>query len=362
MVIAARVLVLAALPNLLPLLTASALHKSRSTFLVHTPRYTRVSRFSSMACPINLQARSHNAAATAGTSRPPPTCQASFSLGPEGMLPMPAVGLGTFQVKEEAGYEAVKAAINLGYTHIDTASVYRNEAAIGRAIRESGIPREQFFITTKLAPKDQGASKAYAALCQSLHDLGMEYVDLFLIHWPAAAGLKHNDPLNKVRRHESYVELQQGVLEGKIKSLGVSNFEIPHLEALLADPAITIPPSVNQVECHPFYPQRELHTYCRQHNIILQAYSSLGQGNTDLLAHPTIKAIAAKQKMTPAQVLLRWALQRGIPVLPKTISPKRMVENLVALRLQLDVEDMQALDGLDDKCHVKYAWDPSQVV
>lgn len=113
MVIAARVLVLAALPNLLPLLTASALHKSRSTFLVHTPRYTRVSRFSSMACPINLQARSHNAAATAGTSRPPPTCQASFSLGPEGMLPMPAVGLGTFQVKEEAGYEAVKAAINV---------------------------------------------------------------------------------------------------------------------------------------------------------------------------------------------------------------------------------------------------------
>lgn len=250
----------------------------------------------------------------------------------------------------------------LGYVHIDTASVYRNEAAIGRAIRESGVPREQLFITTKLAPKDQGAGKAYAALCQSLQDLGLEYVDLFLIHWPAAAGLKHDDPLNKLRRHESYLELQQGVAEGKIKCLGVSNFEIPHLEGLLADPALTIPPCVNQVECHPFYPQQELRAYCQQHNILLQAYSSLGQGKTDLLAHPVVKAIATKRKMTPAQVLLRWALQQGIPVLPKTISPARMEENLAALHLQLEAEDMQALDALDDKCHVKFAWDPFQVV
>jgi len=337
-------------------------------------------------------------------SHPLPSFQATYSLGPDSPLSMPAVGLGTFQVKEQAGYEAVKAAIKVrkftgsesairivtwsatrlgckacawravsrdahppptpsqvGYTHIDTASVYRNEAAVGRAIRESNVPRHELFLTTKLAPKDQGAGKAYASLCRSLSELGLDYVDLYLIHWPAASGLKHDDPLNRIRRHESYVELQQGVREGKIKNLGVSNFEIRHLTALLADPAVTYPPSVNQVECHPLYPQIQLREYCRKHGILIQAYSSLGQGKQDLLAHPVVTSTATKRGMTPAQVLLRWALQQGIPVLPKTTNTMRMTENLGALNKELQNEDMHALNGLDESLYRKFAWDPCQV-
>ncbi len=237
--------------------------------------------------------------------------------------------------------------------------MYSNEEAVGRAIRESGVPRADLFVTTKLAPHDVGEGKAYVALCTSLQKLGMDYVDLFLVHWPSVGGLQPEDPLNQVGRHASYVELQRGVAEGKIKNLGVSNFEEHHLRPLLADPRVTVPPAVNQVECHPYYPQPSLRAFCRAHNILLQAYSSLGQGRKTLLADPVVNAIAHKRGITAAQVLLRWGVQQGIPVLPRTTKAARLSENLGALHVpSLEPEDMQALGALDAISHYKFAWNP----
>ncbi len=258
---------------------------------------------------------------------------------------MPVLGLGMWQAGSgKATRNAVAVALQIGYRLFDTAKLYGNERDLGVAVRESGIPRDEVFVTTKLWNNDQGYESTLRAFEKSRHELGLDYVDLYLIHWPVP-GL----------RHESWKALLKIHDDGLARSVGVSNYTIRHLQELL--PATPIPPAVNQVEFHPFLYQKELLDFCGKHKIQLEAYSPLTRGHR--LNHPVMIQVAAKYARTPAQVLIRWSLQHGLVVIPKSIRPDRIRENAGVFDFELKREDMERLDSLDESSHV--AWNPEDL-
>ncbi|WJH33620.1 aldo/keto reductase [Paenibacillus sp. CC-CFT747] len=245
---------------------------------------------------------------------------------------MPRLGLGVWQVKDgDEVIQAVRHAIEAGYRAVDTAAGYQNEEGVGTAIKECGVPRDQLFLTTKLANSDHGYESTLRAFDESRRKLGVEYLDLYLIHWPG-----------KDKYKDSWRAFDKLYREGYIRAIGVSNFKIHHLESL-REVSDTVP-AVNQVEFHPLLRQQELLDYCQDKGIQLEAWSPLMQGKLDL---PLLNELAAKHGKTPAQIVLRWDLQHGVVVIPKSVHKERIVENSGIFDFALSDEDMTALDGLN---------------
>ena len=253
---------------------------------------------------------------------------------------MPTLGIGVAELTEAETERAVSTALELGCRLIDTAKVYGNEAAVGRAIAASGIPREEVFVTTKLANADQGLTAAIEACKASLERLGMDYVDLYLVHWPAPSLGMYVD---------SYGGLIQARELGLARSIGVCNFTAEHLDDVI-DLAFETP-SVNQIELHPLLNQAELRAANAERGIITQAYSPLAVGR--LLEHPTVTAIAGEYGKTPAQVLIRWSLQLGNVVIPRSAQPERIAANLNVFGFELADQHMESLGGLNDGTRVR---------
>jgi 2,5-diketo-D-gluconate reductase A len=254
---------------------------------------------------------------------------------------IPQLGLGVFKVEDDECERVVLDALEVGYRHIDTAMIYRNEAAVGRAIAHSGIPREELFITTKLWNSDQGADSAPDALNLSLELLGLDYVDLYLIHWPA--------PLRE-KYVETWVALEKFAQAGLAKAIGVSNFEPEHLENILE--AGTIVPAINQVELHPAFQQRTVRNFGEEKGILTEAWGPLGQGKYELAELPGLSDIALKHDKTIQQVTLRWHLQEGVIVFPKSSRKERLAENLDVFDFELDAEDMAMMVAMDSGSRV----------
>lgn len=256
-------------------------------------------------------------------------------------LVMPQLGFGVWQVKDgEEAKNAVKNAIAAGYRSIDTAMIYNNEVGVGQAIKECGVPREELFITTKVWNSDQGYEKTLQALETSLEKLGLDYVDMYLIHWPTPKENKYID---------TYKALEKLYEDGKVKAIGVCNFHIHHLEDILAN--CKVKPVVNQVECHPYFPQVELRTFCEKHDIFLEAWSPLMQGG-EILQNETVTQLAEKYGKTPAQIIIRWHLQNNVIVIPKSITPSRIKENFDVFDFVLQAEDKEKIDALDQNKRV----------
>jgi len=247
---------------------------------------------------------------------------------------IPQLGYGVFQVEPDEVVEPVRTAIESGYRLIDTAAAYRNEAGVGKAIAEAGVPREELFVTTKLWNSHQGYDQALRAFDKSLERLGMEQVDLYLIHWP-------------LPKRDTYVEtwkaLEKIYADGRARAIGVSNFTPRHLNRLLGETQVV--PAVNQVELHPRLPQEELRDFHAGHQIVTEAWSPIGQGK-GLLEDPTITALAEAKGKSPAQVVLRWHIQLGNVVIPKSVTPSRIADNIDVFDFELDVADMAQLTGL----------------
>lgn len=255
---------------------------------------------------------------------------------------IPRVGLGVFRApRGEVTRAAVAAALALGYRHIDTARIYANEADVGAAIRDSGVPREEVFVTTKLWNDDQGTDTALRAFDASLARLGLDYVDLYLLHWPVPR-----------RRLESWRALETLFADGRARAIGVSNFMVPHLRELID--AAAVPPAVNQIEISPFLQQRDVRAFCMRQNIVVEAYSPLTKGIR--LGHPVVLSVAREAGRTPAQVLLRWGLQHGLVVLPKSTRPERIAENFALFDFELPAAAMARLDALEEG--LSTGWDP----
>lgn len=259
-----------------------------------------------------------------------PTPLKTFNDGHE----IPQIGLGVFKMSEEEAYSSVLSAIEAGYRHIDTAAIYRNEAAVGRAIKDSGIAREDIFVTTKCWNSDQGRAESRAALGQSLELLGMDHVDLYLIHWPCA---KNN---RFVETWEAFIDYRS---EGLTTSIGVSNFFSEQLDTIVDETGIV--PVVNQIELHPTFQPHDLINHCSDLDVLIQSWGPLGQSQD--LANPEIVRIAAEVGATPAQVIIAWHLHRGFVVLPKSVNPERIASNLAATELTLAPEHLAVIDGLD---------------
>jgi diketogulonate reductase-like aldo/keto reductase len=251
-------------------------------------------------------------------------------------IQMPQLGLGVYKVEEgQVAIDSVKKAIEVGYRSIDTAAIYKNERGVGQAIRESQVPREELFITTKVWNSHQGYNKTLQAFDESMEKLGLDYLDLYLIHWP----MPKND--NYV---ETYHALEKLYEDGRVRSIGVSNFQIPHLEKLMANSKVK--PVVNQVECHPFLTQKELKAFCEQHDIFIEAWSPLMRGK-EVLDHEGIKEIAEKYGKSPAQVIIRWHLQNNVIVIPKSVTPARIEENFNVFDFSLTTDEIARIDGLN---------------
>jgi len=252
---------------------------------------------------------------------------------------MPWLGLGVWQIPPSRTVAAVTEAFRIGYRHVDTAAIYGNEREVGMAVRESGLSREEIFVTTKVPSGVlRHTRKAFE---ESLERLGLEYVDLYLIHYPGAG---------RAAAWDTLVDLQK---EGRAKAIGVSNYTVRHLKELMA--ASKTVPAVNQVEFSPFLYQRELLEFCRSKGIQLEAYSPLARGLK--LRDRTLTAVAAKQRRTAAQVMLRWAVQRECVVIPKSARPERMEENASLFEFSLTEDEMRRLDSLDEG--FRTCWDPS---
>ncbi|MEW5551540.1 aldo/keto reductase [Peribacillus frigoritolerans] len=255
---------------------------------------------------------------------------------------MPWFGLGVFKVEEGPELvNAVKVAIKHGYRSIDTAAIYENEEGVGQGIRdglkEAGISREDLFVTSKVWNADLGYESTIAAYEKSLQKLGLEYLDLYLIHWPVEGKYK-----------EAWRALETLYKEGKVKAIGVSNFQIHHLKDLMEDAEVK--PMVNQVECHPRLTQKEVQAFCKEQGIQLEAWSPLMQG--ELLDNEVIQAIATKHGKSVAQVILRWDLQNGIVTIPKSTKEHRIVENSTVFDFELTEEEMNQIDGLNQNHRV----------
>jgi diketogulonate reductase-like aldo/keto reductase len=258
---------------------------------------------------------------------------------------MPLLGYGTYQVANGGPcYRAVLHALGLGYRHIDTAALYANEEDVGRAVLDCGIARSQIFVTTKLWNSDQGYRSALKAFERSLQRLGLDYVDLYLIHWPEPG-----------KRGDSWGALTEIKQQGRARSIGVSNYTVAHLRELLAESNVV--PVNNQVEFNPFLYQRELLAFCQGQGISLTAYCPLTHG--DKLAQPQLLAIGKRHGKSSAQVLLRWALQHGVCAIPKSARLERIEENAALYDFSLDASEMAKLDALDQG--YRTSWDPSRV-
>ncbi|CAM2770901.1 aldo/keto reductase [Prescottella defluvii] len=247
---------------------------------------------------------------------------------------IPQLGFGVFQVPDDQAYDAVGEALRVGYRSIDTARIYDNETGTGRALADSGIAREDLFVTTKLWNDDQGYDSTLRAFDDSLARLGLDYLDLYLIHWPAPA---------KGRYVDTYKAFQQLKADGRVRSIGVSNFTAENLERLVE--ALGEAPVLNQIELHPGFGQARLRSVHADMGIVTEAWSPLGQGTT--IGDPTIGAIADAHGRTPAQVILRWHLQLGNVVIPKSVTPERIASNFDVFGFELTAEDMFAIGSLD---------------
>lgn len=248
---------------------------------------------------------------------------------------MPQLGYGVWQVPDDEAATAVGSALEAGYRSIDTAAIYGNEEGTGKALAASGIARDELFVTTKLWNDEQGYDSTLRAFDTSLGKLGLEYVDLYLIHWPMPAKDTYVD---------TYRAFEKIYEEGRAKAIGVSNFQPAHLERLMGETSVV--PTVNQVELHPQLQQSELRAFHARHNIATEAWSPLGQGK-DLLTNTTVTGLAEKYGRTPAQIVLRWHLQVGNVVIPKSVTPSRIKENIDVFGFELDDADMSALAALD---------------
>ncbi|MEV5594525.1 aldo/keto reductase [Streptomyces sp. NPDC052496] len=248
---------------------------------------------------------------------------------------MPQLGYGVWQVPDDEAATAVGTALEAGYRSIDTAAIYGNEEGTGKALAASGIARDELFVTTKLWNSEQGYDSTLRAFDTSLAKLGLEYVDLYLIHWPMPAKDTYVD---------TYRAFEKIYADGRAKAIGVSNFQPAHLERLLGETSVV--PAVNQIELHPQFQQAEARGFHRGHGIATEAWSPLGQGK-DLLKDATVTELAGKYERTPAQIVLRWHLQLGNVVIPKSVTPSRIKENIDVFGFELDDADMAALAALD---------------
>lgn len=255
-------------------------------------------------------------------------------------IEIPAIGFGTWQTPDgETAVQAVKSALEAGYLHIDTAAVYGNEKSIGTAIAESKVPRESLFLTSKLWNTERGFESTLKAFDRTLRDLQTDYLDLYLIHWPANARQFNNwEEINA----ETWRALEQLYKTGKVKAIGLSNFLPHHLEAILKTAEII--PVINQVEFHPGMLQQETAALCKKHNILIEAWSPLGTGK--MLTNEILGKIAARYDKSVAQLCIRWCLQHGVLPLPKSITPTRISHNLEVYDFEITQEDMAVIDGM----------------
>lgn len=253
---------------------------------------------------------------------------------------MPRLGFGTWQAEDgQECYEAVLKALEVGYRHIDTASIYKNEESVGLAIKDSGIPRDEIFVTTKLWNRSHTYDMAQEALARSLERLGLDYVDLYLIHWPNPVTNRDNW---QERNAEVWQAMEEALEQGKVRAIGVSNFMPHHLDALLE--TAKIKPMVNQIRLSPGICQPEIVARCRQEGIVLEAYTPFGDG--ELFSHPVVLAMADKYGVSVAKLVLAWSLQHDFVPLPKSVTPSRIASNFDAFGLTLSSEDMATLDNL----------------
>lgn len=270
---------------------------------------------------------------------------------------IPAMGLGVWKVKESQELEqAVLWALEAGYRLIDTAKVYENEAGVGQAIKRSGIPREELFITTKLWNEDQGYDTTLQAIDTSLQKLGLDFVDLYLVHWPVTVRpLGHIGTFPSTKREETWKAMEEIYKSGKAKAIGVSNYAIRHLEEMASYASVA--PAVNQVEFHPFLYQEELLNYCKSKNIVAEAYCPLVHGKK--LTDERITAVAKKYNKSNAQILIRWSIQHGCVPIPKSTRQDRIQENIDVFDFELSPEDMAALDQLNE--NFRTTFDPNEL-
>jgi diketogulonate reductase-like aldo/keto reductase len=249
-------------------------------------------------------------------------------------IEIPQLGFGVFLVPDSETKAAVATALQVGYRHIDTAKLYGNEASVGAAIAESGIPRDELFVTTKVWNSEQGFDAATASFEASLDRLGLDVLDLLLIHWPAPA-------LNRyVDTWRAFEKLQA---DGRVRAIGVSNFHPEHLQRLFDETSVV--PAINQVELHPRLPQTELRAFHAEHGILTEAWSPLARGGS-VLTDPVVTGIAERVAKTPAQVILRWHIELGNVVIPKSVTPSRIAENLNVFDFSLTPQDVSAITGL----------------
>jgi 2,5-diketo-D-gluconate reductase A len=249
---------------------------------------------------------------------------------------IPQLGFGVFQIKPDQTAAAVRTALEVGYRHIDTAEMYGNEKEVGQAIAASGIPRDEIFVTSKLNNGFHEPDAARRAFDDTLRELGLEHIDLFLIHWPLPT-LYDGDYAST---WQTLVDFHR---EGRARAIGVSNFQIKHLERISAETDVV--PAVNQIEVHPYFGNEEVRAYNTEHGIVTEAWSPIAQGQ--VLDDPTITEIARRVQRTPAQVVLRWHIQRGDVVFPKSVTPDRVKENFALFDFELERADMAAITGLD---------------
>ena len=258
---------------------------------------------------------------------------------------MPILGLGVYQSPPgRVTRNAVNFALRVGYRHVDTARIYGNEADVGEAVREGGVPRGDLFVTTKLWNSDQGYDSTLRAFEGSLKRLGLDYLDLYLVHFPVPD-----------LRKETWSAMETLLKKGRCRAIGVSNFTIRHLEELIEESHVI--PSVNQVEFHPFLYQKELLKYCQRKGIQVEAYSPLARG--ERLKHPRIISLATRYSKTPAQLMIRWGIQHGLVVIPKSTREERIRENSQVFDFDISDDDMRSLDSLNEDLRLN--WDPTNV-
>ena len=255
-------------------------------------------------------------------------------------LKIPVLGLGVFRMddKKEA-YKSIRKAIDLGYRHIDTAMIYENEEPVGKAIRESGVDRADFFVTTKLWIDDIKNDNAQNALDSSLRKLGLDYVDLYLVHWPI-----------KDKYVSIWKDMERIAATDKVRAVGVSNYQENHLKEILDLRSLV--PAVNQIELHPYLSQNELVEFCTQHNIKIESWSPLCANKNNLLDEQILKDLAEKYSKTPAQIILRWNIERGLIVIPKSSNPGRQKENIDLFDFSLTAEDIEKVNSLNKDLRV----------
>ncbi|MBD2814569.1 2,5-didehydrogluconate reductase DkgA [Xenorhabdus sp. Flor] len=247
---------------------------------------------------------------------------------------MPQLGLGVWQTSNEQVVNAIHTALEVGYRSIDTAAIYHNEKGVGKALQESNIPREEIFITTKLW--NDRHQDAQIALQESLDRLKLDYVDLYLIHWPVPLQDKY------VETWKQFIELKES---GLVRSIGVCNFHIEHLQKLISETGVA--PVINQIELHPLMQQRQLHSWNATHHITTESWSPLSRGGKGVFDHPIVESLAAKYEKTPAQIVIRWHLDSGMIVIPKSVTPHRIKENFAVFDFKLEKEDLATMAGLD---------------